>query len=337
MDSHKLVSVIIPVFNAQAHIEDTLTSLINQDYENLELVIVDDASTDSSMTLAEKLLSESTRDFTIINTTQNLGVSAARNKGLDSAKGEYVLFCDADDLAERNLISELAGLSAKFDSDISFGGMVKRFEDGKLDEVHRVRVDCAQPIDGELALYLRMIKPIAPTICCMLFKKSLLTQNNIRFCEGCTAFEDIEFQMKAFCHAKSVSYSKECLYIYVHSSDMGSVRDNDTYTKKLRRYIDSSQAHFRTAEYLVNHSHSTRTKNIAENLLMPEAIIRKFTVCAMSDDKSGFDSLLKDKSMRKAMLSSLKVLFLKPEIFFKALSVLLLPSLYFRIRRGKYK
>ena len=335
MTADKLVSIIIPVFNAESHIAATLSSIINQDYHNLEIIIVNDASSDSSRLIAENLLAAGSRHYKIIDHPQNLGVSAARNTGLFASQGEYVLFCDGDDICAENLASTLAGLLAKFDADLAFAGIVERFEDGRPDTTQRVPLHDPLPIDGEKALYMRMLNPIAPHTCCMMFRKELLTEHNIRFHEGCTAFEDIEFQLKAFCHAQRAAYASSCLYVYVHSSEMGSVRDNDTHAKKLRRYLDSSTAHLRAAEYLCTNAPSERTRYLAEHMLLPEAMIRKFTVCAKAGDKSGFDALLKDEDVRKILLSSWRVFFRKPEIFMKALAVLLLPGLYFTMRRNK--
>lgn len=335
MTSSKLVSVIVPVYNSEAHISACLNSIIQQSYENLEIIIVNDASTDSSRTIAEKLLASNGRKFQIIDHEKNRGVSAARNTGLDASHGEYVWFCDSDDIAENNLVSELSGFLTTYDSDISFCGIINRFEDGRPDEIDKVRVNASLPLSGENALYMRMLKPIAPHTCAIMFRKSMLTENNIRFHDGCKAFEDIEFQMKAFCHAERVSFTTECLYIYVHSAEMGSVRDNNTYAKSLRRYIDSSEAHYRTAEYLSCNAPSERTKFLADYLLMPEAVIRKFTVCARANDHEGFYLLLENNEIRKILLSSRKVFFMKPELFMKALVILFLPGLYFRMRRKK--
>ena len=335
MAADKLVSVIVPVYNASAHLKAALTSIIAQDYDNLEIIIVNDASTDSSREIAEGVLSGSKRPHRIIDHPRNLGVSCARNTGLEASRGQYVWFCDSDDLAMPNLVSELSGISAKYSSDIAFGGIITRYEDGRPDRVQRVTLCVSQPLDGEQALYMRMLKPIAPHTCCILFRKNFLIEHNIRFHEGCIAFEDIEFQMKAFCHAERVSYSRECLYVYVNSPEMGSVRDNDTREKSLRRYIQSSDAHFRTAEYLSDNAPSERTKYLADYMLMPEAVIRKFTVCARADDRAGFDELRKDRSVREKLLSSRKVFFRKPELFMKAMMILLLPGMYFAVRRKR--
>lgn len=328
MSESPLVSVIIPAYNKQAHISAALGSVISQDYSNLEIVLVNDASTDLTRSIALELLEHSTREFTLIDHQSNLGVSSARNAGLEASRGEYVVFCDADDIEERNLVSELAGIIGE--SDISFCGIINRYEDGRPDEFMKVPLK-SSPLDGEEALYMRMLGPVVPHLCAMMFRRSFLAENVIRFHDGCIAFEDIEFQIKAMCHARRVSFSDKCLYVYVHGLEMGTIRDNDTREKKLRRYKDSSEAHYRLAEYIGTHAPSKRVKKLADDMLLPEAVIRKFTVCSKSKDYSGFRELLNEEN-RGILWRSFRCIFTKPEIFMKALCILAMPGLYFKLR-----
>ena len=331
----KLVSVIVPTYNGEKFIAQTLNSIINQDYENLEIIFVNDASTDNTLNIAEKILKNSTRRFKIINHEKNLGVSTARNAGLDASCGEYVCFCDGDDLLKKNFVSALMNEILKDKSDISFCGSLDRFE-GRADELHCVNIKESSPLEGEQALYMRIFKPIAPVLCSIIFRKSLILNNQIRFHDGCTAFEDIEFELKAFCHAEKVSFIRDCLYIYNlynHGPEIGSVRENDTDEKKLRRYIHSSQAHERLAEYLSLHAPSKRVKFMADNLLMPEAVIRKFTIEARRNDSAAYEKLCGDEKIREVLRRSKKILFKKPELFFKSLMLLYVPKLYYFLRK----
>ena len=326
----KLVSVIVPTYNGEKFIAQTLESIINQDYENLEIIFVNDASTDNTLNIAEKILKNSKRKFKIINHEKNSGVSTARNTGLDASGGEYVCFCDGDDMLKKNFISALMNEILKDESDISFCGSLDHFEDGRADEFHCVNIKNSSPLDGEQALYMRIFKPIAPVLCSIIFKKSLIIKNQIRFHDGCIAFEDIEFELKAFCHAEKVSFIHDCLYIYNH---IGSICDNDTPDKKVRRYIHSSQAHRRAAEYLSLHAPSERVKFCADNMLMPEAIIRKFTIEARKNDKAAYKNLCNDKKIREVLRRSIKFVFRKPELFFKSLMLLYVPKLYYFLRK----
>lgn len=95
-----LVSIIIPVFNAEKYIAETITSAINQTWKNIEILIIDDCSDDASFTIAKSFESEKLKVFQ----QQKKGASAARNKGIKEAKGNYIQFLDADDLLEETKI-----------------------------------------------------------------------------------------------------------------------------------------------------------------------------------------------------------------------------------------
>ena len=337
MNDLSLISAVVPAFNNGTHIAATLRSIIAQDYENLEIICVNDASTDDTLKNAEEVLKNSGRKFKIITHEKNSGEGASRNTGIKNAIGEYICFCDGDDMMKKNYVSLLVELIKKYDCDISFGGMLDYFEDGKPEKFWPVNINSENPIGGGTALELRINNLIAPHVCSMLFKKKFLDEINLRFSENCVAFADIEFQWKALCRAEKVSFTPECLYIYVHSPEMGSIRDNNTAEKKLRRYIDSTKAHYRTAEYLSVHAPSEKIKFLAENMLVPEAVIRSFTIAAIKNDESEYKSLCRDKNLRKILWRARKIFFKKPEIFLKALLILFVPSLYYSARKRKIR
>lgn len=100
-----MVSVIIPMYNSESTIEKTLMSVLDQDYKNIEIIIINDGSNDNSKILVENFMGIHTSyKFRLIN-QENSGVSKARNKGIMEAKGEYIAFLDSDDLWESNKIS----------------------------------------------------------------------------------------------------------------------------------------------------------------------------------------------------------------------------------------
>lgn len=97
-----LVSIIMPLYNAEKYVAEAIESVINQTYKNWELIIVNDGSTDNSLVVAKKFESEKIKIYSQVNS----GASAARNHGLSMAKGEYIQFLDADDLISENKIEE---------------------------------------------------------------------------------------------------------------------------------------------------------------------------------------------------------------------------------------
>ena len=93
-----MISVIIPVYNCEKYIKKCIESILNQTYKDLEVIVIDDGSKDSSLNICNKLMKEDYR-LTVIH-QENQGVSSARNKGLENAQGEYIVFVDGDDWVE---------------------------------------------------------------------------------------------------------------------------------------------------------------------------------------------------------------------------------------------
>lgn len=120
MINDKLISIIIPVYNSEKTLDRCITSIINQSYKNLEIIIVNDGSTDGSLEICQKYSKFDNR----INTFNqcNKGVGSSRNLGLNSCKGEYILFIDSDDLIEENYIKTLYQSAILTDADIIESG-----------------------------------------------------------------------------------------------------------------------------------------------------------------------------------------------------------------------
>ena len=97
-------SVIIPVYNAEKYIERAIDSIVKQDYKDYEMILINDGSTDRSLEIIQRLAERNTRIR--VESIVNEGVSHARNKGIELANGEYVLFMDADDMHEENTLQQ---------------------------------------------------------------------------------------------------------------------------------------------------------------------------------------------------------------------------------------
>ena len=301
----------------------------------MEIIVVNDASTDATEHAARCVLEDGGRPFSIITHKKNSGETASRNTGMDAMKGEFVWFIDADDMAENNLVSTLYNVIEEYKCDLSFCGLKDRFEDGRPDILVPVKLDDSGIYTGEDLVLLRVFHKIAPHVCGTLFRKSFLNETGLRFHEGCTAGGDVEFQLKAFCRAGKAALTSDCLYIYVHHAGMGSIRDNDNKEKQIRRYRDNTGAQLRTAQYLSEHAPSEKIKDLADNYLMPQVLIRRFTLCAKTNNRTEFNTLISDRTVRKALGASKKFFFQKPEIYLKAFALLHFPNSYYRARGGR--
>ena len=333
-NTYPLVSVVVPTYNNETRIACSLESIIAQDYPNIEIIVVNDASTDATENIARRVLDGCRCPFTIITHKENRGASAARNTGLDAVKGEFVWFVDADDTAEHNLVSTLYALIEEYKCDMSFGGLRKSFEDGRPDILLPVKLEGAKKRKGEEMLWLLLFGKIAPHLCGTLFRKSFLLETGLRFPEGCTGGNDEEFQLKTLCRARQVAFTPDCLYIYYHHAGMGRIRDSNTKEKQNRRYRDHTGVHLRVAQYLNEHAPSERIKEAGNKFLMPQALIRRLTLYARTDNRAEFDRLLADSATRKTLSASKAFFFQKPEIYLKALALLFFPAIYYRARRS---
>ena len=325
-----LVSVIIPAYNAATRIKLTLESIIAQDYPDIEIIIVDDVSTDGTGDIAREVLKVSGRDFMIISHEHNGGECASRNTGLKHANGKYICFVDADDMIRENFVSSLHAAITRDKCEISFCGFVNRYTDGRKDNnFHAVR---SKPATSSGEKFI--VNNSVPSVWCCMYEHDFLKKYSLSFSEGCTAGGDIEFITKALCRAEKVTSIKEYLYIYVHHAEMGSVRDNDTGQKKLLRYEHNTGAQFRTAEYIMKHAGSERLKIFAEKVLLPQSVIRTFGIYAAKNDIEHYHDAQHDERTRSVLHRALSFYTFtrKTEIFMKALMILHFPKIYYGMR-----
>lgn len=334
----ELISVIIPAYNASEWILRALESVCAQYYRDFEIVLVDDASSDDTASIAGEYLETSGVKFQILRHEHNRGASSARNTGLAASQGKYIAFMDSDDILRSNFLSALYELCADHECDISFCGLTDRFTENIADEDKIHSPKKWGIYSGEELIIGRNI----PAYVCCLYRKSFLDEYGLCFHDGCTSGEDTEFQAKAFCRAERITFTTKCLYIYIHHKGMGSVSDNDTRRKKIIRYESNTHAQERTAEYLAKYASTGELMNIVQDILIPQIAIRKTTIHIMRKDKEGYMSSLQDDDIRsvltnitkiRSIITSVKSMSLRRlEIMFKALMLVYLPRIYYFLR-----
>lgn len=133
----KMISIIVPVYNVEKYLEKCINSILGQTYENLELILINDGSNDGSEAICQKYINLDKRIKFI--TQENYGVSVARNRGLEIARGSYLLFVDSDDWLERNACQVLVETINKFKVDVVIFEMQKHYESGKVESPYRFR------------------------------------------------------------------------------------------------------------------------------------------------------------------------------------------------------
>ena len=205
MDNYK-VSVIVPVYNAEEYIGATLDSIINQDFNSYEVIVIDDGSTDRSLEIINEKLAKSTVDYKIIH-QENSGVSSARNRGIKEAVGEYLVFIDADDYVTGNHLSELYN----GETDFSMVQFIKK-ENDKLSTPHHFSVE-SMACDEFIKKELMMEMPF--NFWQLMYKSSLIKENGIEFNPDLIYGEDIDFALRALLWGDEVAISNEATYYYI--------------------------------------------------------------------------------------------------------------------------
>lgn len=212
-----LISVIIPVYNVENYLNNCVHDVVNQTYRNLEIILVDDGSTDSSRQICDVWATKDARIRVIHK--QNGGLSDARNKGIALAKGEYIMFVDSDDIVSLNIVNYLYELCEKHSADISICDLVHCYsiERTNFEEERQSKVFNAEDAIIEM-LYQKSFLVAA---CGKLFRRSYF--DDILFPFG-MLFEDSAVMYKIFRKATKIVYGDAKLYGYVHRE--GSITTN---------------------------------------------------------------------------------------------------------------
>ena len=210
----KKVSIIIPVYNVERYIDNCLKSLINQTYKNIEIILVDDGSSDESYRICENYSKE--YSFIKLFHKKNGGPSSARNYGIEKATGEYICFVDSDDYVSEKYIENLL----IDDFDLSFGGLVDVCGDKKIERPVCSEIQKYYDKDMYVKLLENSENDLFNSPCCKLFKKSIIERNNIRYDESLHMGEDLIFNINYLKYCNSLVMIPDCLYFY--NRDIGS-------------------------------------------------------------------------------------------------------------------
>lgn len=205
--SKPLVSVIIPVYNVEKYLADCIDSVICQNYENLEIIIVDDGTPDKSGEIADSYIAKDERIRVIHQ--KNSGVASARNHGFDVSTGEFIIYIDSDDWISKDHVSYLMSLHEKTGSDMcmSTGFFIQKHDS----QVEKEKVDILSPAEAA-ALLLSPGTVIGSYN--KLYKKSYLLENNIRQNETLFSGEGLNYTVIAAQHANSVAVGNRKVYYY---------------------------------------------------------------------------------------------------------------------------
>ena len=311
----ELVTVIIPVYNVKSYISKCITSVEEQSYKNLEIILVDDGSDDGSFSICKEFSKKDSRIK--LYHTKNLGLSHARNVGLDHASGKYIVFVDSDDYIHKNMIHIM--MDKTEDADLVICNY-KRVPDGSSEEIPQdakcLKEDNWDSEQFWKSYYLKHLN----TFCCVawnkLYKRELF--QNIRYPVN-RIHEDEYIISDIVSRCKKIKVINDSLYYYVQR------RDSIMHSPH--------QEYFESAKVLISRCGDFQTYNLADVLKanlngIPELLVRGL---AESKDYAKYNSLKKEYDFYLRKNSSVKLLLKR--------LLLIMPSvynLYIKWRGKKY-
>lgn len=230
------VSIIIPVYNVEKFLEECILSILNQTYKNLEIIIVNDGSKDSSMSIIEKFLKKDSR-IKVIN-KKNGGLSSARNSGIEISTGDYLMHVDGDDFIKKDTIEKMVRkiYESKENIDVVIGDIELKYEGS----ASKIKKDSNMK-DGEIYSgfhYLEkyfFVGKACYSSCNKLWKRSLYIDNNIRHPLEISLGEDSNTVVRLMFHAKKILKLDSSVYNYRINEDGMT----NSKTKKILEYKKS--------------------------------------------------------------------------------------------------
>lgn len=217
------VSIIIPVYNDEVFIKRCLEALINQTLKDIEIIVVDDGSTDNTPNILKQYADKDSRIQ--VFTQENSKQGAARNKGLDLAKGEYISFIDSDDWVDENYFEQMLAVSERNNVDISISSAQRLRKFNRISTYYKYDEEKVYTSTQD---YIEVFKiPPYWFVWGKLYKKTLL--NNIRFEED-VFYEDADFILKVIHHTRSIATTPNVNYYY-YSNPNSTLKSKQSIAK----------------------------------------------------------------------------------------------------------
>ncbi|MCH5228390.1 MAG: glycosyltransferase family 2 protein [Muribaculaceae bacterium] len=286
-----LISVIVPVFNAETYLAACLDSIISQSYSYLEIIIINDGSTDFSLKIANKYADQD--DRIKVFSFENEGLSQARNHGLAVSTGEYVIFVDSDDLLLPGAIENLWKTIVEYDVDIVEGKAIRGKTHGKLPIIKSYKVKLFDPLEAiENILYQKMLLPSAWG---KIYKKNLF--ENLLFEKG-ILYEDLDLFYRIYERTFKVASIDYPVYFY-----------RDTEGSLINSWKPQRLDVLKVTEKIENHMHENHPDLI--NAAIDRRLSANFNMFSLCSVHHDHDNVLKCweiiKKHRKKSLFNPKV------------------------------
>lgn len=220
-------SVIMPVFNSEKTVSKAIESVLNNNDSNIELIIVNDGSSDNSEALIKEYLNDPRVSYYL---RDKAGVSAARNFGLTVAKGEYISFLDSDDFFKKDTFAQMSTYIDEFKSDMfCFGFYSEMFDNNDMhistcaNTISHIFSSVPENAEECLAYAIKSSKVMFQTVWSKVFKKSIIDDNNLEFDTNLVCYEDMKFVFDYIRCCSSVTFLPDVFYYFCNRGLGGNV------------------------------------------------------------------------------------------------------------------
>jgi len=213
----ELISIIIPAYNVEAYIEKCLNSIFSQTHENLEIIVINDGSTDNTAKIITRYASDSRLKYI---EQKNAGVSAARNAGIEAASGGYLTFVDSDDYLETDMYEKLYAAFKENNADMAVCNYNVIYEDHSVAKYSKMRNETANIRDDVYGYFCKYCACSKPNnyIWTKLYKTDIVKKSGVRF-ENYKLGDDTLFNFKLLPHIRKVAFIEDGLYNYFQRSN----------------------------------------------------------------------------------------------------------------------
>ena len=228
LDNLYKISVVIPVYNSEKYLSGCLDSVLNQSLKDIEIICINDGSTDNSLNILNEYASKDKRIKVITQANTGNGAGSARNKGLDAAKGEYVSFIDSDDYIEENFLQKMYEKAKEYDADVACSGVIKEKENESKIQLKFNEISVSDNPDDNLKVSKSLPYPYPWN---KIYKREFLVSYGIRYAEG-IYFEDLIFTPLVITKAEKLISVPDVFYHYIErtnsvSTTNSALRDYD--------------------------------------------------------------------------------------------------------------
>lgn len=324
--SSKILSVIIPVYNLGNYVANPLNSLLPQANEKVEVLIIDDGSTDNTINIVEDIVKRyKDRDVKIIH-KKNGGVSSARNLGIKRANGKYIYFLDGDDFVSNDFVSRVLAFQ---EFDVLLFGFDK--VDEKFNVIERFEDKYSYPKEGMSnidILEMQLLKDFTICACSVVFKKTIIEENELFLNENASVVEVLTMFLKYLAHVSVVRIIPQSLFFYV-------MRKGSAVDSFIGPNYEAVQNLLPCYDYLIAKGTNIRIARLIKTIVIPGAIVsRNLRMAAQGfifskdemllppEIREGLrnvniiDSLIRKRKRGGFLFMSSLVLFASPKLFY---------------------